>query len=229
MCSRRERSSSIPRLPCLLLQIQLEQTKHALSILLGLPPGDLTEILAGSAGIPVPPPQIAVGIPADLLRRRPDVRRAEYQAMAQAAQIGVARADLFPAFSLGGTFSLLSTNFGTSNLGGYPAVGEQKRCRRPCRPVESFQLRQVVNNVRVQDARFQELLITYQNAVLQAQQNVEDGLVAFLRVAGAGRASCQEHGRGKAVPRSRRRTVPRRDHGLHYRPHRRADSPQRAG
>ena len=86
------------------LQIQLQQTKHALSILLGLPPGDLAEMLAGSSGIPVPPPQVAVGIPQDLLRRRPDVRSAEYRAMAQGAQIGVARADLFPAFSLSGHF-----------------------------------------------------------------------------------------------------------------------------
>ena len=164
-----------------LLQIQLEQTKHALSILLGLPPGSLAEILAGSAGIPVPPPQIAVGIPADLLRRRPDVRRAEYQAMAQAAQIGVARAYLFPAFSLGGTFSLLSTDLGTSTLADILQWASRNVVAGPAFQWNILNYGAFVNNVRVQDARFQELLITYQNAVLQAQQNVEDGLVAFLR------------------------------------------------
>jgi NodT family efflux transporter outer membrane factor (OMF) lipoprotein len=164
-----------------LLQIQLEQTKHAVSTLLGLPPGDLTEILAGSAGIPVPPPQIAVGIPADLLRRRPDVRRAEYQAMAQGAQIGVARAYLYPAFSLGGTFSLVSTNFGNSSLGDILQWASRSIAAGPAVQWNLFNYGTIANNVRVQDARFQELLINYQNAVLQAQQNVEDGLVAFLK------------------------------------------------
>ena len=163
------------------LQIQLEQTKHALSILLGLPPGNLTEILAGTTGIPVPPPQIAIGIPTDLLRRRPDVRRAEYQAMAQGAQIGVAKAYLFPAFSLSGTFSLLSTNLGTSTLADMLNWGSRNVVTGPGVQWNIFNYGTFVNNVRVQDARFQELLINYQNAVLQAQQNVEDGLVAFLR------------------------------------------------
>lgn len=99
------------------LQSLLQQAKNALSILLGLPPGSLVELLGAASGtIPVPPPQIDVGIPADLLRRRPDIRSAEYQAMAQSAQIGVARADLFPAFSLAGTFSFSATDIGTSSL-----------------------------------------------------------------------------------------------------------------
>ena len=163
------------------LQIQLQQTKHALSILLGLPPGDLAEMLAGSSGIPVPPPQVAVGIPQDLLRRRPDVRGAEYRAMAQGAQIGVARADLFPAFSLSGTFSLLSTNLGGSTLGDMSQWASQNYVVGPGVQWNIFNYGRLTNNVRVQDARFQELLITYQNTVLTAQQNVEDAIVAFVR------------------------------------------------
>ena len=59
------------------LETQLRQAKNALSVLLGLPPSDLADILAGSSEIPVSPPEVAVGIPADLLRRRPDIRSAE--------------------------------------------------------------------------------------------------------------------------------------------------------
>ncbi len=163
------------------LQIQLQQTKHALSILLGLPPGDLADMLAGSSGIPVPPPQLALGIPQDLLRRRPDVRAAEYRAMAQGAQIGVARADLFPAFSLSGTFVLLSTDLGRSTLGDMFQSASRNYVAGPGVQWNIFNYGRLTNNVRLQDARFQELLITYQNTVLTAQQNVEDAIVAFVR------------------------------------------------
>jgi len=162
------------------LQTQLQQTKHALSILLGLPPGNLTDMLAGSSGIPVPPPQVAVGIPEDLLRRRPDVRSAEYRAMAQGAQIGVARADLFPAFSLSGSFSLLSTNVGGAALGNIFQWASRDYVAGPGMTWNIFNYGRLANNVRVQDARFQELLIAYQNTVLTAQQNVEDAIVAFI-------------------------------------------------
>jgi len=163
------------------LQIQLEQTKHAVSTLLGLPPGGLAEILAGSPGIPVPPPQVALGIPADLLRRRPDVRRAEYQAMAQASQIGVAKADLYPAFSLTGTFSLISTDLGNSTLADMVNWHSRNVVAGPGFTWNLFNYGRFTNNVRLQDAKFQELLTAYQNVVLQAQQNVEDGLVGFLK------------------------------------------------
>jgi outer membrane protein TolC len=148
---------------------------------LGLPPGDLADMLAGSSGIPVPPPQLAVGIPQDLLRRRPDVRAAEYRAMAQGAQIGVARADLFPAFSLSGTFGLLSTNLGRSTLGDMFQWQSRNYVWGPGVQWNIFNYGQITNNVRLQDARFQELLVTYQNTVLTAQQNVEDAIVAFVR------------------------------------------------
>lgn len=164
-----------------LLQTQIAQTKHALSILLGLPPGDLADLLAGAPGIPVPPPQVAVGIPQDLLRRRPDVAGAEYRAMAQGAQIGVARADLFPAFSLSGTFSLVSTDLGRSTLGDMFQWASRDYVAGPGVQWNIFNYGRLTNNVRVQDARFQELLITYQNTVLTAQQNVEDAIVAYLR------------------------------------------------
>ncbi len=164
------------------LETQLRQAKDALSVLLGLPPSDLTGLLSGSASdIPAPPPQIAVGIPADLLRRRPDIRSAEYQAMAQGAQIGVAKAELFPALSLNGTFGFLSSNVGGSALGDMFRWGSRTYVAGPSAQWNLFNYGQLTNNVRVQDARFQQLLIGYQKAVLSAQQEVEDSLVAFLR------------------------------------------------
>src|SRR6266849_4078039 len=98
------------------LETQRRQARDALSVLLGMPPNDLSDLLSGPSTIPVSPPQVIVGIPADLLRRRPDIRSAELQAAAQTAQIGVAKADLFPAFSLTGNFVFLSTNLGSFSL-----------------------------------------------------------------------------------------------------------------
>jgi NodT family efflux transporter outer membrane factor (OMF) lipoprotein len=164
------------------LETQLRQAKNALGVLMGLPPGDLTETLSGtSSEIPVPPPRIAIGIPADLLRRRPDIRSAEYQAMAQGAQIGVAKAELYPALSLNGTFSFVSSNVGGSALADMFRWGSRTYVAGPGAHWNLFNYGRLTNNVRVQDARFQQLLIGYQNAVLQAQREVEDNLVAFLR------------------------------------------------
>jgi len=90
------------------LEVAMEQARNALSTLLGRPPGDLAAFVGGTPGtIPKPPSAIAVGVPADLLRRRPDVRQAELQAAAQSALIGVAEADLYPSFGLSGSLGLL--------------------------------------------------------------------------------------------------------------------------
>lgn len=162
------------------LTSQMEQSENALSVLLGLPPGEIGQLLDGQAGqIPTAPQTIAVGIPADLLRRRPDVRRAELQAAAQCAQIGFAKADLFPIFSLTGTVGTL----GSSATRGLDSVFNGKSLFYSTGPSAQWNILnygQITNNVRVQDARFQELLIDYQNTVLKAQQEVEDGLAIFL-------------------------------------------------
>ena len=163
------------------LQIQLQQTKHALSILLGMPPSDLARELSGPSAIPIPPMQVTVGIPADLIRRRPDVRGAEYRAMAQCAQIGVARAYLYPAFAISGDFGFLSTNIPGSSLADISQWNSRNYVVGPGLTWNVLNYGQLTNNVRLQDARFQELLITYQNALLTAQQNVEDAIVAYLR------------------------------------------------
>ena len=163
------------------LESQLQQAKNALCLLLGLPPSDLSDLLAREKGIPISPLQVAVGIPADLLRRRPDIRSAERQAEAQSALIGVAKADLYPAFSLSGFFGFLSTNVGNFNLGDIFQWKSRTFQIGPSVQWNFLNYGQITNNVRVQDARLEQLLIAYQNAVLKAQQEVEDALVAFLR------------------------------------------------
>jgi outer membrane protein TolC len=163
------------------LETLLQQAKNALSVLLGMPPNDLEDFLGSPSDIPVSPPEVVVGIPADLLRRRPDIRSAEFKAAAQSAQIGVAIAELYPAFSLTGSFSFLSSTTGKSNLGDIFKWASRDIAAGPSFQWNIFNYGQITNNVRLQDALLQELLIAYQNAVLAAQQEVEDNLVAFLK------------------------------------------------
>jgi len=163
------------------LETRLRQAKNGLSILLGKAPENLADLLGSPADIPAPPPQVAVGIPADLLRRRPDIRRAEWQAAAQCARIGVAKADLYPAFSLTGTFGFQAADVGTFALGDMFQWRSRTGNLGPSFRWNILNYGRITNLVRVQDARFQELLIAYQNTVLKAQQEVEDALVAFLK------------------------------------------------
>jgi NodT family efflux transporter outer membrane factor (OMF) lipoprotein len=166
------------------LGTQLQQAKNALCTLLGLPPTDLDGILSGASGIPKVPSQVALGIPADLLRRRPDIRRAEYLAVAQCAQIGVAKADLYPAFSLSGNFGFLASDVGHSQLGDLTSWKSRTGSIGPSFQWNVLNYGQITNQVRLQDAKFQEALVSYQNTVLQAQQEVENGLVSFLNAQG---------------------------------------------
>jgi NodT family efflux transporter outer membrane factor (OMF) lipoprotein len=163
------------------LETQLRQARDALSVLLGMPPGDLGDLLDGPPGIPVSPREIIVGIPADLLRRRPDVRSAELQAAAQSAQIGVAKAELLPAFSLVGNLVFLATDLGTFRLSDMFRWGSRQVQIGPSVQWNILNYGQISNDIRVQDASFQQRLVAYQSAVLAAQRDVEDNLVAFLR------------------------------------------------
>jgi NodT family efflux transporter outer membrane factor (OMF) lipoprotein len=162
-------------------EASLRQTKNALCILLGMPPGNLDQILGEQSGIPQAPLKVAVGIPSDLLRRRPDIRTAELQAAAQCAAIGVSRADLFPAFSLSGTFGFLASDVGRFGIGDVTDWGSRYGSYGPSFSWNILNYGQITNNVRVQDARFQELIFSYQNTVLRAQQEVEDALTGFLQ------------------------------------------------
>jgi NodT family efflux transporter outer membrane factor (OMF) lipoprotein len=163
------------------LEAQIQQEKNSLSVLLALPPGDLTDLLPEAAEIPVSPPEVITGIPTDLLRRRPDIRSAELQAAAQSAQIGVAKADLYPAFSLTGAFGFLSSDVKNYKLSDMFEWKSRTYRAGPSFQWSIFNYGRITNNVRLQDARLQELLIAYQNTVLTAQREVEDNLVAFLK------------------------------------------------
>jgi len=166
--------SAIPQ-----LQIQLDHGLDALRVLLGMPSESLNALLSGSRGIPVPPQNVAVGVPADLLRRRPDIRAAELAAAAQSAQIGIAEADLYPAFSLTGSFGGAASTVPHATLGD---VFTAKGIAFGFGPSFSWNILnygQITNNVRVQDAKLQQLLVDYKNTVLNAQKEVEDGLSTF--------------------------------------------------
>jgi len=171
--------ASIPQ-----LEISLAQSQNALSTLLGQPTGSLKDLLQGPQAIPAAPAQVAVGIPAEVLRRRPDIRSAELVAMAQCERIGVAKADLYPHFALSGTFGLHATQGGSQSFNLFSpdslifAVGPQVYW-------QFFNYGRIKNRVRVEDAEFEEVLITYQNSVLKASQEVEDGIVGFLKAAEA--------------------------------------------
>jgi NodT family efflux transporter outer membrane factor (OMF) lipoprotein len=155
------------------LKIDLRLAENRLCILLSIPPEDLRERL-GEHRLPDTPTEVAAGIPADLLRRRPDVRRAERLAAAQGEEIGIAQADLYPAFSIAGTLGYQSRNlrdlFASRAFTG--SVG-------PSFQWNLLNYGRIVNNVRLQEARFQELVLAYQDTVLQANAEVENGLTTF--------------------------------------------------
>lgn len=163
------------------LTLQLQQAKNALCVLLGLPPLRLEAMLSGSRGIPTAPREVAVGIPADLLRRRPDVRRAELAAASQSAQVGFAKAELFPAFSLSGTLGGSATTLAGGSLGDLFTSKGLTYGAGPSVQWNVLNYGRILNNVRAQDARLQALLTEYASTVLKAQKEVEDGLAQFLQ------------------------------------------------
>jgi NodT family efflux transporter outer membrane factor (OMF) lipoprotein len=154
--------------------IQLRQANDALCVLLGIPVRDLIKEL-GEGPIPVPPPEVAVGMPCDLLRRRPDIRRAERLVAAQSARIGIATANLYPRISLLGSIGYEAENFGDlfSSKSFIGSIG-------PSLQWDVLNYGRLLNGIRVQDALFQTAAVDYQNLVLQAGREVEDGLALFL-------------------------------------------------
>ena len=166
--------AQIPR-----LQNTVNQTKSGLAVLLGTTPDDVDRHLAGSRRIPVASARVAVGIPHDLLRRRPDVRVAGLNAAAQSALIGVSKANMYPALSLAGAFGFSSNNQGGNSLADM-FMWQSKAAQAGTSLVwPIFNYGRLINQVRVQDAAFQQAVLNYQNTVLTAQQEVENGLSAF--------------------------------------------------
>ncbi|MCX7393544.1 MAG: TolC family protein [Planctomycetales bacterium] len=157
------------------LKMLLRQTTNRLCLLMGMAPSDLEQqLVAGS--IPTAPSSIATGMPTELLQRRPDVRRAQLQAEAQAEQIGIAEADLYPMIAINGTIGYLSETpanlFTASALTG--TLG-------PTFQWKILNYGRIRNNMKQQEARFDALVAVYQQTVLRANAEVEDGLAMFLR------------------------------------------------
>jgi NodT family efflux transporter outer membrane factor (OMF) lipoprotein len=168
-----------------LYQIDLRQAQDALCTLLGQKAGCQALVPPGK-GIPVAPAQVAISVPAELLRRRPDIRSAEFNAVAQCEQIGIAKAELFPRFTLFGTIGTETSSFGgmqsrNSSLSDFFSWDSLFYIFGGSIFWPVLNYGRLTNNVRVQDARFQQLLVQYQNTVLLAAQEVEDGLAGFLR------------------------------------------------
>ncbi len=157
-------------------QIEIAQARNALAVLLGMPPADLGDLLGPGKGIPQAPPTVAVGIPADLIRRRPDVRAAERRLAAQSARIGVALSDLLPRVQLVGSVGLNADDAAKFFEGrAFEAVaGPQFEW-----PILNYG--RLINQVRAQDATFQAQVATFTNTVLVAQQEVENALVGYTR------------------------------------------------
>ncbi len=158
------------------LQFQLDQAINRIGVLLGEYPNALQAELTKLAQIPAPPDDIAIGLPAELLRQRPDVRQAEREIAAQTAQIGVATAELYPQFSIFGTLGLEAvdsvTFFKGSNV--IFEFGPQFSWR-------IFEGGRLRSNIKIQEAVTEELLYNYENTVLTALEEVENSMVAYVQ------------------------------------------------
>lgn len=156
-------------------EISLQQLKNNIAILLGKPPGEYDHLLERPMAIPLPPLEISLGMPQDLIRRRPDIRVAERNMAAQSERIGVAFSELLPSITLGG-------GVGTSALNTNQLFNSDSQTWQLYGLFEWNVLNygRLMNNVRLQDATFQQLVADYRETVLGAQADVENAMVAYL-------------------------------------------------
>jgi len=143
-------------------------------VLLGEPPGAVHPEIEKPMPIPVTPLEIAVGVPADTLRHRPDVRQAERELAAQTARIGVATADLYPKFTLKGSIGLEALSSGNLISAGSRTYSIGPRITWPI-----FDAGAIRQNIQVQSALQEQALIQYEAAVLSALEEVENALAAY--------------------------------------------------
>jgi outer membrane protein TolC len=156
---------------------------------MGALPGETDYMLSGPKLIPQAPPEVVVDIPAELLRRRPDIQLAEYQIATQTPLIGVSKAELFPAFQLFGSIGLASSNSRNTISGGqngssFSDLFESDSLEffgGPAFTWNLFNYGRIKNQVRTEDALLQQLIVNYEDTVLRAHQEVEDSLIGFLR------------------------------------------------
>ncbi|MBN1422379.1 MAG: efflux transporter outer membrane subunit [Planctomycetes bacterium] len=154
------------------LRAGLEETLNGIAILLGEAPGRIHRELAKPGPIPVPPPKVAVGVPADVVRRRPDVRRAERELAAQTARVGVAEADLYPRLTLSGSIGVEALKFSDLSTSPVTASGGPRLSWAIFNPA-------VRPNIEIQSALQEQALIAYEATVLGSLEEVENALVAY--------------------------------------------------
>jgi multidrug efflux system outer membrane protein len=159
-----------------LLEASARQTIYSLSVLLGRDPGALVRELSPVAAIPLASPSIPLGVPSDLLRRRPDIRRAEAEIHAATARIGVATADLFPRFTISGSVGLRASDFSS-----WLDWGSRIWSFGPSASWNLFETGRTRSNIEQQQALQDQALITYQQTVLTALQEVENALIASTK------------------------------------------------
>lgn len=158
------------------LETSLAESEHSLDILLGRAPGTLHARLAATGELPTVPDRIAVGIPADTLRQRPDVRAAERKLAAETARVGVAEAARYPSFTLSGSIGLEALTLGALGNGGAATSSLLAGITSPV-----FNAGRLRAQVEIQDAVREQAQVSYERAVLTALQEVENTLVALAR------------------------------------------------
>lgn len=161
------------------LEAALVQTRNALSLLTGAAPGAVDSLLATKHEIPAIADTLAIGIPADLLRRRPDVRQAELLAAAQSARVGVAEAGRYPSFALTGAVGVSAGGLGNADFGDLFSRDALNTTVGASFVWPFFNYGRLENAVRVEDARLQQALIQYRETVLTAAREVEDAIAAL--------------------------------------------------
>ena len=196
------------------LQKSLRQATNALSTLLGMPPADLSEILGEGGNIPVVPEALTAGIPAELLRRRPDIRLAEMLAANRSALIGVAEADLYPSFSLFGIIGFQSSDTNESSAGDLFDSDSLFLSAGPSFSWNILNYGRIRNNIRVQDARYQQAIMNYRNTVLTAYREVEDAMIGVVESRKESRF--REQGTGAARRSSKLATIQYREGAVDF-------------
>ena len=161
--------STIPR-----LEQNLTIALNRLAVLLALAPGSVTDELSTEGAIPNAPEEVVVGIPADVMRQRPDIRFAERRLASQTALIGVATADLYPSFSLGGFFTFNWGDISETRTGtGWGLI--------PQFNWNLFDRNRIHSRIRVEEARAEQLFVAYEQTVLGALEDVENSMTSYLK------------------------------------------------